>query len=46
MDESSWENTEVVCDSRGDNDIVPSSNIPDVPAGWHEAEFVLEIRVV
>ena len=25
-------------------DIVPSSSTPDVPAGWHEAEFILKIK--
>ena len=43
VDESLWENTEVVCDS-GDTDIVPSSSTPDVPADWHEAEFILKIN--
>lgn len=44
VDESPWENTEVVCDSSGDTDMVPSSSTPDVPAGWHEAEFILKMK--
>ena len=34
-----------MCDSSSDTDIVPSSSIPDVSAGWHEAEFILKIII-
>ena len=44
MEETPWESTEDVCDSSSDADIVPSSSTPDVPAGWHEAEFILKIK--